>query len=139
MTGLTLWKDQEIERLRRDVDRIFRICCGTLRVSMTPLVTDTPFRTDLSETDDALVVIARLPGIRREDVTLSVTESSLTIDAKHADGAVDETTGYFFQTIRLPRSVDTDRIEASFSEETLRIVAPKRRQHRKEGIKIQVR
>lgn len=139
MTGLTLWKDQEIERLRRDVDRIFRLWCGNLRVSMAPLVTDTPFRTDLSETEDALILTARLPGMRREDVTLSVMESTLTIDAKHADQTGDETAGYFFQTIHLPRSVDTDRIEASFRGEVLRIVMPKRKLHRKVGITIQVK
>ena len=148
MTGLTLWKDQEIERLRKDVDRIFRRCCGTLRVSMSPLVSDTPFRTELSETDDMLIVTATLPGIRREDVDISVTENRLTIDAKRADQTVDETSGYrrvteasktFFQNIRLPRSVDIDGIEASFKGDVLRIVIPKRKQRRKEGITIQVK
>ncbi len=148
MTGLILWKDQEIERLRKDVDRTFRRFCRDLRVPIAPLVADTTFTTDLSETDDALIFTATLPGIHREDMTISVTENTLTIEAKSADQIVEETSGYrrvteqaktFLKNIRLPRSVDIDRIEASFNEDVLKIVMPKLRKSRKTGVHIPVK
>ncbi len=147
MTGLIIWKDQEIGRLKRDIDRIFRRCYRDLRVPMAPLVPDTPYRTELSETPDALILTATLPGIDREDIHITVTGNTLTLEAKSADQTVDETSEYrrvtdqaqrFFQNIRLPQLVDTDRIEASFTDDLLKITMPKFKPRLKEGISIQV-
>ena len=103
---------------------------------------------ELSETDDALVLTAALPGIRREDMNITVTEDTLTIEAKSADKTVEETSGYHritdqakmvFQNFRLPRSVDVDHIQASFKDDVLTIVLPKRKQSRKESVSVQVK
>lgn len=148
MTQLIFWKDQEIDRLRKDIDRTFRRCCRELRVPMAPLMADTPFPADLSETDDALIFTVTLPGIRREDMNISVRENTLTIEAKSTDQTVEEASGHrrvteqaktFFQNIRLPRSVDIDRIQASFKDDVLKIVMPKLKQGRKQGVPIQVK
>jgi len=115
---------------------------------MTPLVSDRPFPMDLSETDDALVLTVTLPGIRREDMNISVTEDALTIEAKNADQTLEETSDFrrvtkqaktLFQEIRLSRSVDIDHIQASYKDEVLTITIPKLKQSRKEGVTIQVK
>jgi len=148
MTALIFWKDQEIDRLRRDIDRIIRRCSRDLRVPLAPLTPDRPFPMDLSETDDALVLTAALPGIRREDMTISVTQDTLIIEAKSADQTFEEASGLrrvtehsktWSQKIRLSRSADTDHIQASFKDEVLTILIPKRKQSRKERITIQVK
>ena len=148
MTTLIFWKDQEIDRLRRDIDRIFRRCYRDLNVPMDSPAVDTSFPMDLSETDDALVLTAALPGIRREDMNITVTEDTLIIEAKSAEQTVEETSGFrrvteqaktVFQNIRLPRSVDVDHIQASFKDGVLTIVMLKRKHSRKDSVSIQVK
>ena len=114
---------------------------------MTPFASDRLFPMDLSETDEALVFTAVLPGIRRDDMTILVSEDMLTIEAKRADQTLEETSDLrraaeqattLFRKIRLPRSVDIDQIEASFKDDVLTIIIPKLKPTRKQGITIQV-
>jgi HSP20 family protein len=114
---------------------------------MAPLAAARPFPMDLCETDDALVLTATLPGIRREDMTVSVTEDTLIIEAKSAGQTHEKTSGLrhvseqsqtLIQKIRLSPSVDIDHIQASYKDDVLTIILPKRRQPRKAGITIQV-
>ena len=148
MTELIIWKNREINKLRRDIERTFRRCCTELSVPFSPSIAVETYAMDLSETDDTLMLTARLPGIRQEDVNISLTDDALTIEAKRTDQRIEdggdyhrieEHTGSFSRTIRLPQKVNVDDSEATFKDDVLKIVMPKRKLTEIQGTHIQIR
>jgi HSP20 family protein len=83
------------------------------------------------------VIVAALPGLRPDDVEISVQQNTVTIsgstpqpadsdDARHATWYVSEiATGLFRRSITLPFAVDPDRAEAVSEHGLLRITLPK--------------
>ena len=94
-----------------------------------------PLALDVSETDEALVVEASLPGIRPEDVDISIVGTTLTIkgEAKH-DEEKEEKGKYHYRerlnksyqrVITLPAEVNVDQAEASLANGVLKLTLPK--------------
>ncbi|MBI2851586.1 MAG: Hsp20/alpha crystallin family protein [Chloroflexi bacterium] len=89
---------------------------------------------DVFEKDDKFIVKAELPGIKEEDIDISVTDSELNIkgekktetEVKEANYYRSERTyGSFFRSIPLPSTVDRDKVEASYDKGVLEITLPK--------------
>ena len=89
---------------------------------------------DIYEEGDHLVLVAELPGLRREDIDVSVENGRLTIRGeRRRDGQVDEESyirverrySIFSRSFSLPTTVDTAAIQASYREGILRLVLPK--------------
>ena len=100
---------------------------------------------DIEEQDDAYVLEAELPGVKREDVNIEVagTELSVTgeIKEKERKGALrrrTRRTGRFEYRVRLPQQqVDASKIEAGLDQGvlTFRVPKPERTQRQKIEIK----
>jgi HSP20 family protein len=93
------------------------------------------FSMDLSENADTILLTAQLPGMKREDIQVTVTENALTIQGEAKSKQVDEGAGSlrvssqsrtFAKRIPLPSRVNPDRIEAVYKDDVLRISMPKR-------------
>jgi len=120
-------------------DRLF-----DLMSSSTPTRdTDTPM--DLYETDDALVLELAVPGLTASDLDVSIEGRDLTI---RADVATPDTEGrrYWTRTIprgqttrslKLPNSVDVDRVEARVQDGLLILTMPKVNEAKVKKIEIQ--
>ncbi len=89
---------------------------------------------DIFEKDDRFVVKAELPGMKGEDIDISIPGDMLTIKGeKKSESEVDEENYYrrevaygsFARSIRLPSSVDVDRITATSEDGMLEIDLPK--------------
>ena len=87
---------------------------------------------DLEETDDAFVVEAELPGVKREDIDVSWRDRELSITGevkeRERKGLLHHTTrrtGHFAYRLTLPGDVDPDAVEASLHEGVLRVRLPK--------------
>lgn len=89
---------------------------------------------EVYEKDDKFVVKTELPGMKKEDIDISVIGDTLTIKGeKKAENEVKEkdyycserSYGSFFRSITLPSSIDTRKIEASYEEGILEISLPK--------------
>jgi HSP20 family protein len=132
----------------------------TLRQAMDRLFDDTMFRPfaglagteyarlplDVRTTTDALLVEASLPGVKPEDVEITVENGTLTIKAEDAsdrsteDGAwlVREISrGSVMRTVTLPTGLEADRAEATFEHGMLRLRIPKAEQLKPKQIRIQ--
>ena len=92
MTELTLWKDQEIRKLRKDMDRLFNRLWSDFGVSVLPEEIEEGPYIDLTETDDTLIVTAELPSINPEDVDVSITGNSLTISGEQKKETIKKET-----------------------------------------------
>jgi HSP20 family protein len=79
MPGLIIWKNQEIDRLKRDMDRLFARLWDDFCIPLFPRgYREAPF-IDLSETEDRLILRAEIPGVTPEDLDISITDGTLTI------------------------------------------------------------
>ena len=89
---------------------------------------------DIYENDDSYVIKAEIPGIKEEDVDVSVFGDRLTIKGeKKAETEVKEENYYrsersygsFIRSVDLPPNVDTEKIAANYDDGILEITIPK--------------
>ena len=121
-----------LRRLNRVLDETFGALPwsdenGTITSAWLPPV-------DIFEDHDGLKMVAELPGVRPEDVKLSIENGVLTIRGEKKQVAEEESErvhryersyGAFERTFTLPTTVDADRIEARYENGLLTVRLPK--------------
>lgn len=89
---------------------------------------------DVSETAQAIMVKAELPGLKSENIEVAITGDLLTLTGekseekteKHGESRYSERRfGRFARTIALPAAVDEEKVEAVFKDGVLTITVPK--------------
>ncbi len=104
-------------------------------------------RFDLSETDDAIEITAELPGIDEKDVELVLSENVLTMkgekraetEEKEKDYYLSERRyGSFQRSMRLPDTVDPNKIKATFDKGVLTVTMPKRTEAKRKKKRIAI-
>lgn len=110
--------------------------------SITKRTSETPARVrarnyaappvDIYENKDELLLVADVPGVSRQNVSLSFEKDQLTIEAHRSDeseqsvlsreysAAVD-----YRRTFVVPRGIDTDKISAEIDAGVLKVHLPK--------------
>jgi HSP20 family protein len=92
-------------------------------------------RVDISETKEAVHVHAELPGMKSDDVKITISEGTLTLrgEKKRVTASNEETYqrmerthGEFVRQFTLPANLDEDATQASFEDGVLHITIPKR-------------
>jgi len=100
---------------------------------------------DVTTTPDELVVQASLPGVKPEDVEITVENGTLTISGRTAEETRSEEGSYLVQEIRrgtfsravtLPNGLEPDKATATFEDGTLRLRIPKAEQVKPRQIRI---
>ena len=147
MAGLILWKNQEINKLRKDIDRLFDRMWDDFGMPLTTRVEREVPSIDLSETEDTLIIRAEVPGINPEDLEISITDNILTIKGEMKQGSKEERGdyhrmerryGYFSRTLRLPCKIEADDVEATYKKGVLSIVMPKCKELSAPEIRIKI-
>jgi len=131
----------------------------TLRQAMDRLFDDTVFRPytslgngelsrlplNVRTTADALIVEADLPGMRPEDVEITLENNTLTIRAEDRTERTEEQGdwlvreighGSVMRTVTLPTGLEADKAEATFEHGVLRLRVPKAEQVKPRQIQI---
>ncbi len=131
--------EQATERMRRMLDQTFGSFGWPSPVETrgwSPLV-------DIEEADDAYVVEAELPGVKREDVNIELVGNELTITGevkqrKHTGALRRQTrrTGRFAYRVGLPAQVEAENIEASLSDGVLTVRVPKAERAKRKKIEV---
>ena len=132
MSNLTRWEPmREMMTLRQAMDQLFDDAFtrprGASGVSILPAI-------DLYQTADEVVVKANLPGLKAEDVQISVASGMLTLsgefkqedERKEANYHVlERRSGAFERSVALPTEVQTEKAKADFENGVLTISLPK--------------
>jgi HSP20 family protein len=96
---------------------------------------------NIHEQDDAYVLSALVPGLKAEDLNIQVLDDVLRIEgeykAEESSYLVRELpTGSFTRTLRLPSSIDADKVEAKIADGVLTLTLPKAESARPKRISI---
>ena len=103
---------------------------------------------DIAETDTAYQVKVELPGIRKEDLDVTVDDGVLTIKAQHNDkqeqienGQLirqERSYGKFVRSLRLGTNVDEETIAAEYRDGVLHITLPKAKEVQPRKVEVSV-
>lgn len=145
MPELEVWKKQHINRLKKDMDRLFDRVWGEFGLSLLPRSgKQLPF-VDMSETETNLVIKAEIPGIEPEDLDIALTDNLLSIKGETRQRIVreDETYhrteriyGSFSRTFQLPCRIMVDDVTATYANGILEIVMPKCKPEKTRKLKV---
>lgn len=101
---------------------------------------------NVQEDDDAVVMEFEVPGIARENIELTTTDTSVTIKVtRPVEGDIppekyhvrERWRGEFGRAVTIPAKVDSARAKASCRNGVLRVTIPKREEARSKTIEIQ--
>lgn len=104
-------------------------------------------RVDVSETEDAYVVHADLPGMGREDISVTFKEHVLRIEGEKVRTSDEKDKGSyrserafgrFSRAFTLPATVNADKISASYKEGVLSLTIPKAEVAKPKQIEVKV-
>ena len=102
---------------------------------------------DIYETKESIVLNVELPGVTKEDISLEVKDSTLTIkgekklekDVKEENfHRMERTYGSFTRAFTLPSTVQQDRVKAKFRDGILEIMIAKAEEAKPKQIKVDV-
>jgi len=123
----------EMERFRERMERTWQQLMGTTTPTrFCPPIFEPP--ADIYETDDAVVVVLEVAGIRDQEVELALDGRSLTVRGerempKGPPGRiyyqVEVCYGAFQRQLALPTDVDPERVEVKYNDGFLAITLPK--------------
>lgn len=102
---------------------------------------------DLLDTKDSIKVNLELPGVKKEDVEISLKGDLLTIkgekrEEKEEKGEnryyVERSYGSFSRTMTLPSNVQADQVKAAFANGILEITLPKAEDEKAREVQVKV-
>ncbi len=102
---------------------------------------------DVVQRPDEIVVKASIPGVKPETIDLAIEDNILTLRADRKPDFEDEKsvylvqerpTGSFYRALRLPETVDANKVQSTYENGVLTILLPKAEEKKKKQIKIQV-
>ena len=123
-----------MRRMFRDIDQVLE-SRGWPSAGLRKPPGDFPWMPELEmkERDHRLMIRLDLPGLRKEDVAVTVTQKGLVIegertheteDAKNDWFTTERSYGRFYRLVPLPEGVTWDTVKASFKEGVLEITVP---------------
>jgi len=88
--------------------------------------------TDVYETETELVIVVEIAGMRGMDISATYDKGLLSVHGVRSDKGglkayhqMEIAYGEFITEVRLPSRIDTEKIEATYSDGFLRVVLPK--------------
>jgi HSP20 family protein len=102
-------------------------------------------RFDMKETDEAFVLKADMPGVKEEDLDVSLAGSQLSISGERREERREEgekrhiyecSYGSFTRTVAVPEGVDPDKIAAELKDGVLTVRLPKKLEARPRRLRL---
>lgn len=133
--------------LRREMDQIFGEFFGRTPIGMAATEAMWSPLVDVHETKDNILLQVELPGVKQEDIQVSVEGDTLTLKGERKREAevkedqyhrIERSYGRFERSILLPSVVDPNRVKATYRDGVLEIQLPKKEEAKPKEIKVEV-
>jgi HSP20 family protein len=101
---------------------------------------------DVVETKEAISLKVEMPGMKQEDINISLEDNTLTVkgERKHESEVNEEgftrlerSYGTFQRSVVLPPTVDSEHVKATYKDGVLEIQLPKKEEARPKAIKVE--
>ena len=142
---LTPWSASERwSTLRDDLSSFFELPIWSSFGRGGQLFTGWSPALDLYQSTDNIVAVVELPGMRKEDIEISLNDGTLTISGERqretTNGEKAERTeryvGTFRRSIALPTRVDASKVNAAYRDGILTVTLPKAEEVRPKQIQV---
>jgi HSP20 family protein len=142
---------RRMTNLRDEVDNLFNLAFGRLADSNVENRRESQLlegwfpAVDVYEDKDALLVKAELPGLKKEDIEISLQEGFLILSGERKqeekqEGAElyrsERWVGRFQRSINLPCKVEAEKIKATYNEGVLAVTLPKAEEAKPKQIQV---
>ena len=120
-------------RLRRDFDGVLNRLFDEAKFPVEGVKGFVP-SVDFKETEEAFELTAEVPGLKPEEIDITLTGDLLTLKGEKKEETektegdyhlVERSFGSFQRSFRLPGEIDRDNLKASHKNGVLRVVLPK--------------
>ena len=130
--------------LRDDLDTLLELPFLTGGARQAQLFTGWTPALDLYQNNDNVVAIVELPGMRKEDIEISLQDGTLTISGERKEEQSKENgatrterfTGKFRRSITLPTRVDANKVNATYKDGLLTVTLAKAEEAKPKQIQI---
>jgi len=149
MSNLVRWEPfNELMTLREAMDRLFEESVVRPREGWLAAPREGALSVDMYETDEDVVVKASVPGIKAEDLDISITGDTLTIKGEtKAEEEVEEENyiyrerryGSFSRSLTVPTPVVAEQAEAEFEDGILTLTLPKAEEVKPKSIEVKTK
>ncbi len=103
---------------------------------------------DVYENEDNLVVKAELPGMNKEDISITIEGDTLVLSGRKSQTKEEKKENYyrkeiregaFSRSIEIPYPVDKEKVSATYKDGVLEITLPKTPEVKRKSIKVEVK
>lgn len=143
MASIVRWEPfREMESLRDAMERMFEE--RSLR-SPLPFWGPESLAVDMWETDEDVMIRTAVPGVKADEIDVSVTGDTLTIRAETKGEEEVEGENYLrrerrfgrmCRSVTLPGGLETDKAEADYTDGILTLTFPKAEEVKPKSIKV---
>jgi HSP20 family protein len=145
MASIVRWEPfRDMVALRDAMDRMFEERMFRPPVPFGPW-TEGALAVDMYETDESVVVTSAVPGVKAEDIEVSVTGDTLTIktETKKEEEIKRESYlrrerrfGSYCRSVTLPGGLETEEAKADYTDGILTLTFPKAEEVKPKSIKV---
>jgi HSP20 family protein len=144
---LTTWPTfGRLSNLRDELDTLFELPFWSNFGRQTQLFSGWTPALDLYQNNDNVIAVVELPGMRKEDIEISLHDGTLTIsgerkmETQEGDKAErsERYVGKFRRSITLPTRVDANNVSATYKDGILTVTLPKAEEAKPKQIQVNV-
>jgi len=138
----------EFENLQNEINRLFNFSYPKWLDGETSVFSGTWLPAiDVVDDKDNLMIKADLPGLKKEDLDISLQDDILTIKGEKKNEnekkeknyyRVERSYGIFQRSLRLPSQVDSKKVNAKFKDGVLELTLPKKEEAKSKQIDINI-
>lgn len=135
-----------LSNLRDELDTLFELPLWSNFGRQTQLFSGWTPALDLYQNNDNVIAVIELPGMRKQDIEISLHDGMLTIAGERKmetqDGEKTERSeryvGKFRRSITLPTRVDANKVSATYKDGILTVTLPKAEEAKPKQIQVSV-
>lgn len=135
--------DNAIQNFRKDMERVFeRPFSFNPSFPTVPSFPEFPkmpeASCDVADEGNQLRVKMNVPGVKKNEIKLNVTDNSLEISAEHKESSEEKKKNYlrkerskvsYYRTLPLPENVVSNKVKAKMTDGVLEVILPKTKPH----------
>ena len=136
---------RQLSSLRDEIDRLFDSPLSAVTEGTQPFLSGWLPAVDLFQDKDNITVRAELPGMKKEEIDISLHDGALTLsgerkaEQKYEEAEVcrsERFLGRFHRTLPLPSVVNAEKVKASYKDGILTVTLPKAEEAKPKQIEV---